>query len=202
VRFYPDIPRSRGRAMLRDLLVLVLLVLLAWLGLKVHDAVAQLASVPRGVADTGGAIQGGFDAAGDAVVDAPVVGGPLADALHDAGADSGGQIRETGRSGEQDVNHLATLLGLLMFLLPAAVLLANYVPERIADVRRLTAAARAIVPDLTPERRRTLAERAAFGLSYERLARHTRDPLGDLEEGRYDGLVAAALEDAGLQRGR
>jgi hypothetical protein len=200
VRFYADIPRSRSRAMLRDLLVLVLLVLLAWLGAKVHDSVAQLASLPRELGDGGSAIQGGFDAAGDAVGDAPVVGGALADALRDAGADAGGRITETARSREQDVNHLANLLGLLMFLLPAAVLLASYLPDRIAAMRRLTAAARAVGPDLSPERRHTLAMRAAYGLSYERLARHTRDPLGDLEAGQYDGLVAAALEDAGLRR--
>jgi hypothetical protein len=198
VRLYPDIPRSRRAAILRDLLVLVLLVLLAWLGVKVHDSVAELASVPRGVADSGGAIQRGFESAGDTVGDAPVVGGPLGDALRDAGASAGGEITETGRAGEADVNHLANLLGLLIFLLPATVLLASYLPDRLADVRRLTAAARAIGPDLTPERRLTLATRAAYGLSYECLMRHTRDPLGDLEAGRHNGLVAAALEDAGL----
>jgi hypothetical protein len=199
VRLYPDIPRSRRAAILRDLLVLVLLVLLAWLGVKVHDSVAALASVPRGVAESGGAIQRGFESAGDTVGKAPVVGGPLGDALRDAGASAGGQITDTGRAGEEDVNHLATLLGLLMFLLPAAVLLASYLPDRLAEMRRLTAAARAIGPDLTPERRLTLATRAAYGLSYERLMRHTRDPLGDLEAGRHDGLVAAALEDAGVR---
>jgi hypothetical protein len=202
VRFYPDIPRGRRAAILRDVLVLVLLILLAWLGVKVHDSVAQLAAVPRGVAESGGAIQGGFDDAGDAVGNAPVIGGPLADALRNAGASAGGKITQTGRSGEQDVNHLATVLGLLMFLLPALFLLAQYLPRRIADVRRLTAAARAIGPALTPERRRSLAMRAAYGLSYERLMPHTRDPLGDLEAGRYDGLVAAALEDAGVRAGR
>ena len=200
MRLYPDIPRLRGAAMLRDLLVLVLLVLLAWLGLKVHDSVAELASVPRGVAESGGSIRDGFDAAGDAVGGAPVVGGPLGDALRDAGASAGGKITETGRAGEDDVNYLANLLGLLMFLLPAVVLLASYLPDRLADMQRLTAAARAIGPELTPERRLTLATRAAYGLSYERLMRHTRDPLGDLEAGHYDGLVAAALEEAGLRR--
>jgi hypothetical protein len=199
VRFYPDIPRSRAVAMLGDLLVLVLLVLLAWLGLRVHDAVADLASVPRAVGDTGGAIQRGFDGAADAIGGAPVVGGPLSGALRDAGAGAGGQIQDTATSGEQDVIRLANLLGLLVFLLPAVAVLARHVPERIADVRRLTAAARAIGPALTTERERTLAMRAAYGLPYERLARYSRDPLGDLEAGRYDGLVAAALDDAGLR---
>jgi len=199
VRFYPDIAAPRAAAILSDLLVLVLLVLLAWLGLKVHDAVAELASVPRAVGDSGSAIQHGFESAGDAVDDAPVVGDPLGEALRDAGSGSGGQMTEAGRQGENDVNSLADLLGALVFLLPAAIVLARYLPGRITAVRRLTAAARTIGPALTPDRKRTLAMRAAYGLPYERLFRYTRDPLADLEDGRYDRLVAAALDDAGLR---
>jgi hypothetical protein len=41
--------------------------------------------------------------------------------------------------------------------------------------------------------------RAAFGLPYGELLRFTKDPLGDLEAGRYDALVAAELEQVGLQ---
>jgi hypothetical protein len=41
--------------------------------------------------------------------------------------------------------------------------------------------------------------RAAFSLPYGQLLAYTRDPIGDLEDGRYDALVAAALEDAGLR---
>ena len=202
MRLYSDIPATRTAAILSDLLVLLLLVLLAWLGLRVHDAVAEIASVPRGVSDTGGAIQRGFESAGDAVGEVPVVGEPLAGALQDAGEGAGGEIAETGREGEEDVNNLADVLGALFFLLPAAAVLSRYLPYRIADVRRLTAAARAIGPTLTPERERTLAMRAAYGLPYERLASYSRDPLGDLETGRYDGLVAAALDEAGLRPSR
>jgi hypothetical protein len=202
VRFYSDIPARRTAAIVSDLLVLLLLVLLAWLGLSVHDAVAEIASVPRGVSDAGGAIQRGFESAGDAVGEVPVVGEPLAGALQDAGEGAGGEIAETGREGEEDVNDLAKVLGALFFLLPAAAVLSGYLPNRIADVKRLTAAARAIGPTLTPERERTLALRAAYGLPYERLVRYTSDPFADLESGRYDRLVAAALEDAGLQPSR
>ncbi|HEX8101693.1 MAG TPA: hypothetical protein VF533_03705, partial [Solirubrobacteraceae bacterium] len=51
---------------------------------------------------------------------------------------------------------------------------------------------------LDDERRRLIAQRAAFGLPYGALLRHTPDPLGDLQAGRYEGLVAAELEHAGL----
>jgi hypothetical protein len=202
VRFYSDIPSARTAAIVSDLLVLLLLLLFAWLGLRVHDAVAEIASVPRGVSNTGGAIQRGFESAGDAVGEVPVVGEPLAGALQEAGEGAGGEVAETGREGEEDVNNLANVLGALFFLLPAAAVLSRYLPDRIADVRRLRAAARAIGPTLTPDRERTLAMRAAYGLPYERLVRYTRDPLADLENGRYDGLVAAALDDAGLRPSR
>ena len=200
MRFYPDTPRSRRDAILGDVLVLVVLLLLAWLGIKVHDAVAELAAVPRGVGDTGAALQRGFEDAGDAVGGVPALGGPLGDALRDAGQGAGGEIQATARSGEEDVNQLANLLGVLIFLLPAVAVLSRFLPDRIADVRRLTAAARAIGPALTAERERSLAMRAAYGLPYERLVRFTPDPLGDLEAGRHDGLVAAALDDAGIRR--
>ena len=202
MRLYPDIAAPRAAAILSDLLILLLLVLLAWLGLKVHDAVAELASVPRAVSDGGTAIERGFTSAGDTVGGAPVVGEPLAEALRDVGSGTGGRMTEAGRQGEEDVNDLADLLGALVFLLPAVVVLVRYVPTRVTAVRRLSAAARAIGPVLTPDRERTLAMRAAYGLPYERLVRYTRDPLADLEEGRYDRLVAAALDDAGLRPAR
>jgi hypothetical protein len=49
------------------------------------------------------------------------------------------------------------------------------------------------------DRRRLIAQRAAFGLPYGALLRHTKDPLGDLQAERYDALVAAELEAAGLR---
>jgi hypothetical protein len=46
---------------------------------------------------------------------------------------------------------------------------------------------------------RVLAQRAAYSLPYGRLLEFSDDPLGDLAAERYDPLVAAALEDAGLR---
>jgi hypothetical protein len=53
---------------------------------------------------------------------------------------------------------------------------------------------------VSPERRRLIAMRAAFAVPYETLLRYTSDPLGDLSAERYDGLIAAVLEDSGLRR--
>lgn len=196
MRLYPDIPARRTATLARDAATIVLVLLFAFLGLKVHDAVASLAVLGRGVHDAGGAVQSGFSSAADAVDDVPLVGGEVAGGLRDAGEGTGGNVADLGARGERDVYRLANLLGLLLFVLPTAVLLWRVVPGRIDQVRKLTAAERV----LGGADERAVAMRAAFSLPYGVLLRYTRDPLGDLTAGRHDALVAAALEDAGLRR--
>jgi hypothetical protein len=199
MRFYPALPAQRVRTVLRDLAVLLLLFLFAWLGLKVHNAVDQLAVLGTGVEDAGTEIQGGFDTAAEAVAGVPIVGGDLADGLRDAGRVSGGELAERGQAGRESVHRLANLLGLVTFLIPALLVLSLTLPERISQIRGLTAAKRILGRPLDPDRRRLLAMRAAFSLPYGELVRYTRDPFGDLAAGRYDALIAAALEEAGLR---
>src|SRR5918998_4112583 len=139
------------------------------------------------------------DTAGDAVDGVPVVGGELGDALRDAGQGTGGNVAEAGRDGEERVHDLADLLGFLFFAIPASVLLALTLPGRIRQVRELNAAER-LLDTSTEERRRLVAMRAAFSLPAAELARHTRDPIGDLAEGRYDALIDAAYDKSGLRR--
>ncbi len=170
MRLYPEIPGRRFATVSHDLLLLLVLVLLAWLGLKVHDAVDELAVLGSGVKKVGDAV--------------PVVGGPVSD---------------LGQEGEDSVHYLANLLGLVTFGLPALLIVWWLVPERMAQIQRLNAASRVLREADDPRRRRVLAQRAAYSLPYGRLLRYTDDPLGDLAAERYDPLVAAALEDAGLR---
>jgi hypothetical protein len=202
VRFYPDVPERFARTLLTDLAVLALLALFAWLGFKVHDAVAELAVLGRGVNEAGTAVQGGFDAAAASVEGIPVVGDEIAGAFTSAGAGTGGNVAALGERGEDAVSDLANLLGLVVFLVPALLALAIFLPPRVRQIRRLTAADRLVGRtdgQVTGERRRFLAMRAAFSLPYTTLARYTSDPFGDLAAERYDALVAAALDDAGLR---
>jgi hypothetical protein len=141
-----------------------------------------------------------FKDAADAVDGVPVVGGDLADALEGAGEGSGGEVEDLGQSGVHRTHQLADLLGLIVFVLPAAGLLSLYLPGRIAQVRRLTTASKVLDELDDPERRRLIAMRAAFALPYETLLRHTSDPLGDLANERYEPLVDAVLEESGLRR--
>jgi hypothetical protein len=198
MRIYPDTPNERGRAVARDALTLLTLFVLAWLALKVHDAVDQLAVLGTGVRDSGEAVQSGFGAAADAVSGLPVVGGEVGDALRDAGSGTGGEVADAGRAGEERVHDLANLLGVLFFAIPALILLVTTLPGRIRQVRELNAAERLLGGPASEERRRLIAMRAAFSLPARDLARHTNDPLGDLETGRYDALIAAAYAAEGL----
>ena len=192
---YPQVPAQRTRTVLGDLLVLGLVVLFAWLGVAVHDTVDQLAVVPEGVTGAGTAVQGGFDRAAEAVEGAPVVGDDLAGGLRGAGGATGGNVAELGREGEERVHRAADFFGLLTFLLPTGLVLLQALPRRFAQVRRLTAANRA----LESGDDRLLAMRAAFSLPYGELLRYTPDPFGDLAAERYDALVTAAFEAEGLR---
>jgi hypothetical protein len=202
MRFYPDIPTRRVSTLARDLLTLVLLVLFAWIALKVHDAVDRLAVLGQGVNEAGSSIEDGFESAADAVDGTPLVGGELADGLRGAGEGSGGNVADLGQEGEDKTHQLADILGLVTFFVPATFLVLLVVPSRIAQVRQLTAAERVLLQRETPEQQRLIAMRAAFTLPYGQLLAYTRDPLGDLEHGRHDALIQAVLEDAGLRSSR
>ena len=108
----------------------------------------------------------------------------------------GDPVEDLGRSGEDRVHELANVLGLLFFGLPATMLLARYVPRRLEQIRGLTSAARV----LEGGDARLVAMRAAFSLPYGTLLAYTDDPLGDLRAERYEPLLAAAFEEAGLRR--
>jgi hypothetical protein len=199
VRIYPDVRSRRARSIATDAAVALVVLVFALLGNWVHDSVDELAGLGRGVQGAGESVRSGFGSAAEAVEVAPVVGGEVAGGLREAGGTTGGQTVEAGRRGEESAHELADLLGWLTFLIPSGLVLYRFVPGRVREVRVLTSATRVLRGTADPERRRLLAMRAAFALPYGQLLRHTDDPIGDLKEERYDALVRAALEDAGLR---
>ena len=203
MRFYPNIPTRRASTLARDLLTVALLVLFAWIALKVHDAVDRLAVLGEGVNEAGSIDRGRIrrprpmpsTALRSSAATLPM-------GLRGAGEGSGGNVAELGQDGVDKTHQLADILGLATFFVPATLLVFLVVPSRLAQVRQLTAAERVLLEHETPERQRLIAMRAAFSLPYGQLLAYTRDPLGDLEQGRYDALVEAVLEDAGLRSSR
>lgn len=199
LKFYPDVSAKRRSTIVRDLVLLGLVVVFAWMGFKVHDAVNSLTVLGSGVKHAGLSVRSGFDSAAGAVGGIPLVGSKLSGALQSAGQGSGGNVAALGQSGVDKTQELATLLGLIVFALPTVIVLVVMVPPRVRQIRQLGAANAVLVDVDDLDRRRLLAMRAAFGLSYVTLLAYTHDPLGDLAAARYDPLVAAALDDAGIQ---
>jgi hypothetical protein len=213
MRLYPARPAG---TLAGDVAVVLAVLLLGWAGLKVHDAIAELAGIGRGLEDSGrsltqganqlaGGIRGGFDAAANAAGGAPVVGGDIANALRNAGRSAAAPIQgragaegrtlsRTGADVRRQTLSTARLVGWLTFLIPTAVLLATTTPPRVRQIRRLSAAARVLDGAPAVE----LARRAAYGLPYGTLARRTEDPLGDLAAGQLEALLEALRDDAGV----
>jgi hypothetical protein len=167
MRLYPNVASRFVATAAYDALLLLLLAVFAYVGLKVHDAIDGLSVLGEGVRKAGDTIPLG-------------VGDPISD---------------LGRSGEDRVHHLANVLGLVTFALPATLAIWHFLPRRLAQIKRLTVAARVV--EGAPARE--LAMRAAFSLPYAQLLAWTDDPLGDLASQRYDRLVAAVLDDAGVK---
>jgi len=56
MRLYPASPTGLSRTFAGDVAVVLALVLFAWMGFKVHDGIAELGVVGRGIQDSGRAI--------------------------------------------------------------------------------------------------------------------------------------------------
>src|SRR4051794_28970899 len=164
MRLYPASSAGLARTLAGDLGVLLLLIVFAWTGVKVHNAIADLATIGRGIQDSGrqiaattrdtaGAIENTFNQAAGTGQALPLVGGDLANALRDAPRSATDPIRATGddtgakivRLGVEEVhqtNRLANLVGWLVFLLPSIVLLWKTIPARVQQVTQMSSATR------------------------------------------------------------
>jgi hypothetical protein len=147
---------------------------------------------------------GAYNDAAARVAGLPLVGGDLAGALREAPRGATQPLRETadaqarphvaaGREQERRTYQLANLAGWLTFGIPALLLVSRTLPPRVRGIVRMNRARRMLAG--APEH--ILAARAAYNLPYRVLARHTRDPFGDLAAGRHAGLLRALAEDAG-----
>jgi hypothetical protein len=197
-RIYPDVPARRRAAVWRDAGTVTVVVLLAVLGWLVYDLVERVTVVATGVEEAGTSVVDGFGRAADAVDGVPVVGGRIAGALSEVGDTTGGRAVELGEEARASIHRAALAAGLVTFVVPAGVYLAVAVPRRVQEVQRLAGARAMVAGGSDPERRRLLATRAAFALPAENLVRFTGDPIGDLAAGRYDRLVDALYDEAGL----
>lgn len=154
MRLYADRPDSRARQVAADLGLLAWLVLWVLLARVVHRAVLVLADPGNAVADLGRSISDTMGDAAGAADDVPVVGDDLAKPLGALG-DAGGAVTGAGEGAADAVHTLATVLAVVLVVLPVGWLLLRWLPWRLGWLREARAA--------------------------DRLLRHGADGLPDLE---------------------
>ena len=156
----------RTRQLAADLGMLAWLVLWVVVARTVHGAVLVLAAPGKAVEDLGNTIAGNMDSAAGVAEDVPVVGDELA-APFDALADASGSVSGAGQAAQDAVGTLATVLAVVLVVLPVGWLLLRWLPWRLDYAREAGAARRLLAgtPDL-----HVLAARALATAPLPRLA--------------------------------
>jgi hypothetical protein len=188
---YAQYPALRLRQLAADLGMLVWTVVWVLTARTVHGAVLVLAEPGRAVEDLGSSVAGNMGSAADAAGDVPVVGDELAAPFH-ALADAGGSVTDAGQSAQDAVGTLATVLAVVLVVLPVGWLLLRWLPWRLRYAREAGAARRLLAG--APEME-ILAARALTSAPLPRLAAL---PAGTGAAWR-DGDPAAVRALAGLE---
>jgi hypothetical protein len=159
----PDLRLAQAAADLGMLAWAVVWVVVAW---AVHDAVLVLARPGRAVEDLGSSVAENMSSAARAAADVPLVGDELS-APFGALGDAGGALSGAGQAAQEAVGTLATLLAVVLVVLPVGWLLLHWLPWRLRWARDAGAAARLVAgtPDL-----QILAVRALATAPLPRLA--------------------------------
>jgi hypothetical protein len=163
---YAEHPAVRMRQIAADVGMLAWVVVWVVVARAVHSAVLVLAEPGRAVEDLGGSVAGTMDSAARAAGRVPVVGDELAAPLGTL-AEAGASVRGAGQSAQDAVGTLATVLAVVLVVLPVGWLLVRWLPSRLRYARE-AGAARALltgIPDLD-----ILAARALATAPLSRLA--------------------------------
>jgi hypothetical protein len=192
MKLYADRPSRLVGQLLGDVVVVVLVFAFVRAGRRAHDAVAALAGPGRDAEAAARDLRGTMrDAAGE-VDDAPLVGGALAKPFEALAATSR-ELAASARSYQEAVADLALLTGLLVAGVPLLLLLALWLPRRLAWVVEASAATR--LRRAGPAAADLLAARAVARQPLRRLARVSPETVA----GWRSGHPAATAELARLE---
>ena len=158
MRLYAQRPDLRARQLAADVGMLAWVVGWLLVARLVHRLVLLLAAPGQAVEDLGGSVAGNMRSAAEAAGDVPVVGDELA-APFEALGRTGRSVGGAGQVAQDAVGTLATLLAVVLFLLPVGWLLLRWLPWRLRYTRDASAATRLLAagPDLELLAARALA---------------------------------------------
>jgi hypothetical protein len=158
MQLYAHLPAQRTRQLAADVGMLAWIVLWVLVARTVHGAVLVLAGPGRAIEDLGDSVAGNMGSAAGVAEDVPIVGDELAAPFH-ALAEAGGTVSGAGQAAQDAVGTLATVLAVVLVVLPVGWLLLRWLPWRLRYVRDAGAARRLLAgtPDLDVLAARALA---------------------------------------------
>ena len=168
MRLYADRPLRLVNQLLGDVLVVVVVYLCVRLGRATTDKVAALAGPGRDAEAAARDVDGRMRDAAGGVADAPLVGGALAKPFQVL-AEASRDLAATAQDYQDAVADLARLAGILVAGVPILLLLAIWLPRRLAWVVEASAAHRLVAAG--PAGADLLAVRALARQPLRRLAR-------------------------------
>jgi hypothetical protein len=197
----------RVREVAADIATLVWLAIWISFGVRLFDALVQLAGAGRFVSESGTGLNDVGERVAGALSGVPLIGEGAASGVREGFSAAAEPLIRFGGDLERLLTIIAALLGLLLVAVAVVPWLNRYLPWRIATWRRLNAGARVIrrrrftqsnpIPRRDVER--ILASRALHRLEYDELLEFTPDPFGDWLAGRHAPLAGAELDRVGLR---
>ena len=200
MKLYADRPVRLASQVIGDLVVLVLVYLAVQVGRAAHGRVADLAGPGRDAENVARGLDGRMRDTAGSVQDAPLVGGTLAKPFRLL-ATTSRDLAGTAQSYQDAVERLAVLTGVLVAVVPILLLLAIWLPRRVAWVIEATAASRLLRG--SPAGSDLLAVRALARQPLQRLAALGPDVVAGWKAGdpeATDRLARLELEELGLKR--
>ncbi|WP_108250715.1 hypothetical protein [Planctomonas deserti] len=200
MQIYSASPLARARQVTSDVLAVAAIVLFATLGILTSTLISALADLGRGIEDAGRGFQTTMSDAASTIGDIPLVGRGAGTPFRDA-SEAAAALAAAGRDQQQLVHTLAVLAGLIVALVPIALIARHWLVRRVAFARRASA-----VRVLAGSRGgvELLALRALSGGSDRDLLAVSPDPVADWRSGNavvVRRLADLALRDAGVVRG-
>jgi hypothetical protein len=193
MQLYSAAPFVRTRQIVADLVALTVIVVATTLGIAVGGAIVALGEFGRAVEEAGEGLQRSMSDAASTLGGLPLVGETAAAPFEQA-SDVGASLAASGQDQQRFTTTLGVVVGLIVALLPIALVLLVWLRRRVAFARRASVAARL---GSTPEGRELLALRALVRAPSNRLVAVAPDPAAAWRSGNPE--VVAALADLELR---
>jgi hypothetical protein len=201
---YPDAWAGRLWRFALDLAFLGWAAACALAGWTVYRLVAALVVVAHALTGTGQTLDRWVEAFRRSVPHGvPGVSDALVRLAASLERNGGDALIRQGAQTQAAIERLAIVLALLAALPPFLSVAVAYLPWRFREGRERGAAAAfmrvAERQGQVEQARALLAYRAVATLPFRRLMKVSRDPVGDLDAGRYDALAGAMARRAGVR---